>query len=268
VSTLVPRPLIFLHVPKAAGSTLQEIIARQYAGGSSFVFTGDRERYQGFIDLPERERAAYDLLLGHVQFGIHDHLPDPATYITMLRDPIDRVVSHYHFILARPEHYLHESLKRKGYSLRDWLLEDHPLVLDNFQLRWLLPTPFAEVPPGGITRSMFDEARWNLENAFSVIGLVEYFADSLACFERAFGWSGLDAGIQRNITPGRPAVEDLDAQTLAAIRNVNMYDIELYECARTLFEDQCARLRIAVQPDRSREVIAAREAMAAMGDES
>jgi hypothetical protein len=265
---LAPRPLIFLHVPKAAGSTLQEIIARQYAGGRSYIFTGDPERTRSFIELPESERGAFDLLLGHVQFGMHEYLPDPATYITMLRDPVERVVSHYHFILARPEHYLHESLKSRGYSLRDWLIQAHPLVLDNFQLRWLLPAPFGSVPPGAVTRAMLDEARWNLENAFSVIGLVEQFADSLACLERAFGWTGLDGAARLNANRARPAIDELDAPTLAAIRDVNALDLELYDFARALFEEQCARLRIAVQPERSPEVAAAREALAVLGDES
>ena len=268
MTSFAPRPLVFVHLPKASGSTLQELIASQYEGGASFIFTGDQARLHEFTDLPAEERAKYDLLQGHVQFGIHEHLPEPATYITMLRDPIDRVVSHYHFILARPEHYLHESMKRRGYSLRDWLIEARPLVVDNYQLRWLIQTPLADIPPGGITRAMLDEAKWNLENAFTVVGLVERFEESMACLERAFGWSGLDRAVQRNANPDRPAVDQLDAPTLAAIRNANGLEIELYQFARALFEDQCAQLRINIHHGIPPEVAAAREALAALGDDA
>jgi hypothetical protein len=242
--TFAPRPLIYIHIPKAAGSTLQEIIAGQYAGGRSFIFTGDPARQQSFTRLPESERASFDVLLGHVQFGIHEHIPDPALYVTMLRDPLERVVSHYHFILARPEHYLHESLKRRGYSLRDWLLEARPIMLDNFQLRWLIDTPIAQTPFGGITRAMLDQAKWNLENAFSVIGLVERFDESLACLASAFGWDLAGSDIQRNANPDRPSIDALDAPTLAAIRETNALELELYDFARALFREQCVRLGI------------------------
>lgn len=261
-----PRPLIFLHIPKAAGSTLQELIVRQYAGGRSFTFTGDQGRYSEFAGMSAAERGSFDVLLGHVQFGVHEHLPDPATYITMLREPVDRVVSHFHFILQRKEHYLHESLRRRGYSLREWLLEARPLVVDNYQLRWLISRPMGEVAPGEVTRSMLDEAKWNLENAFSVVGLTERFEESLSCMARAFGWSDLEGQENRNTNPIRPALDEVDPSTLAAIHETNRLDVELHEFACALFEQQCAQLRVPSRPDRSSAVMAAREALAVWGD--
>jgi hypothetical protein len=239
-----PRPLIYIHVPKVAGTTLQELLARQYAAGRGFIFTGDQEQYAQFIALASEDRAKFDLLMGHVQFGIHEHLTEPATYITMLRDPMDRVVSHYHFILANEDHYLHGALRTRGWTLSEWLAVA-PIVLDNYQLRWLTARPLSQVPAGKVTRAMLDEAKWNLENAFHVVGLMERFEDTLACFRRAFGWRLDDAGGRRlNANPGRPSMEEIDSDTLAAIREANRFDIELYDHACMLFEEQCRQLRI------------------------
>ena len=39
---MYPRPLVFIHIPKAAGTTLAEIIVRQYMGGRGLRFTGEQ----------------------------------------------------------------------------------------------------------------------------------------------------------------------------------------------------------------------------------
>ena len=41
---------------------------------------------------------------GHVFYGVHEHIPQPTEYITVLREPIARVVSMYNHVLRRPEH--------------------------------------------------------------------------------------------------------------------------------------------------------------------
>src|SRR5438045_9447770 len=100
-----PRPLVFVHIPKAAGTTLQEIIVRYYKGGRGFRFTGETQQWEDFKNASKEQNGRYDVLQGHVHFGVHEYQPEPATYITMVRDPIDRVVSHYHFVKAPPRQY-------------------------------------------------------------------------------------------------------------------------------------------------------------------
>src|ERR1043165_7024098 len=60
IGSFWPRPLVFLHIPKAAGSTLQELIVRQYANARYYRFTGDTRQWRDFPTLPEDERALYD----------------------------------------------------------------------------------------------------------------------------------------------------------------------------------------------------------------
>src|SRR5689334_9353606 len=70
-----PRPLIFLHIPKAAGTTLQDYLLRHYfPGGKCFRFTGEDSRLAEFLALPQAERDRYDVLAGHVHFGVHTAL--------------------------------------------------------------------------------------------------------------------------------------------------------------------------------------------------
>ena len=238
---IAPAPLIFLHIPKAAGSALQEIIVRHYQGAQGFRFTGDPERLAAFKSLSQEQRDSFDLLQGHVHFGLHTLLSRPATYITMLRDPVDRVVSHYHFVTANPDHYLYPQVVGRGLSLYDYAVTRASHELDNDQVRWLCAADHFEVPVGRVSRAMVEEAKWNLTNAVEVVGIMERFDESLECLSAAFGWKDV-APLRRNANRHRPALDDVPSDTLDAIRRINRYDIELYEHALSLFEEQKARL--------------------------
>lgn len=235
-----PAPLIFVHIPKAAGSSLQDIIVRHYQGCRGFRFTGDPERMAAFAALTQEERDGFDLLQGHVHFGLHTLLSRPATYITMLRDPVDRVVSHYHFVAANASHYLHPQIG--GLSLHEYAVTRASHELDNDQVRWLCAADHFDVPVGRVSRAMVEEAKWNLANAFEVVGLMERFDESLSCLAAAFGWRNVAAPTRKNANRHRPALQEVPQATLDSIRRINRYDVELYEFALGLFEEQLARL--------------------------
>jgi hypothetical protein len=239
-----PRPLVFLHIPKAAGSTLQESILSHYPGGVFYRFTGDTQQWKDFPDLPERERAAIDVVVGHVHFGVHEYLPEPATYLTMLRDPVDRVVSHYYYVLSNPTHYLHRKIADRGYTLQQFAITRVSHELDNDQVRWLTDKHHFDIPTGRVGRALLDEAKWNLEHGIAVVGLMERFEESVRCFEAALGWPPARIRERRNVNPERPPLSEIDPAALEAIREVNRYDVELYEFARALFEEQALRLGV------------------------
>jgi len=239
-----PRPLVFIHIPKAAGTSLQEIVVRHYQGGRGFRFTGDTEQWESFKRAAPEENGRYDVIHGHVHFGVHEYLPDPATYMTMLRDPIDRVVSHYHFVLSNPGHYLYPVIAGRGYTLHDYAVTRASHELDNDQVRWLCTCHHFDVPVGQVSRQMLNEAKWNLENGIAVFGLMERFTDSLRCIQAAFGWADVSPPERRNANKDRPALDQIPPDTLKAIRDVNRYDIELYEFALDLFDQQMTRLGV------------------------
>ena len=48
--------------------------------------------------LPLEQRARFRLVMGHFQYGIHEFLPQEYTYVTIVRDPVERVISHYNYL--------------------------------------------------------------------------------------------------------------------------------------------------------------------------
>lgn len=238
-SRYYPRPLIFLHVPKAAGSTMQEIVVRHYKGGKGYRFTGAPERLRAFAEMPEAERASYDVMTGHVPFGVHRHVPGPCTYMTMLRDPVDRIVSHYYFVLSRPDHYLHAMVRERAMTLRDYVEQRASIELDNDQTRYFLE-PTGEDPRfTPITDDLLERAKRNLEEFFPVAGLAERFDDSLVLMRCVFGWRDVTYE-RRNVTENRPRLAEVPAETVRVVREINRYDVALYEFAVGLFERRVA----------------------------
>src|SRR5438045_9763500 len=67
--------------------------------------------------LPDGRRRRLRVVRGHLFYGIHEFLPQGATYITMLRDPVARLLSTYYFILRRPLHPLHRTFNTERLAL-------------------------------------------------------------------------------------------------------------------------------------------------------
>ena len=138
----------------------------------------------------------------------------------MLRDPIDRVVSHYHYVMTNPSHYLYKKIAGGSFTLHDYAVTRASHELDNDQVRWLCAQHHFDVPVGQVSRQMVDEAKWNLENAFAVVGIMERFHDSLECLRAAFGWQDVAPESSRNVNKSRPRLRDIPQATLDAIRQV------------------------------------------------
>src|SRR5690349_20650120 len=96
--------LIFLHIPKTAGISLRQVLINNTPGPAFRIIhpISDVERLAA---LPESERAALELVDGHLYYGIHSLLPRPCRYMTMLRDPVEQVLSLYSFIREYKDHH-------------------------------------------------------------------------------------------------------------------------------------------------------------------
>jgi hypothetical protein len=147
-------------------------------------------------------------------------------------------------VRTEPTHYLHKKVAGRGYSLLEFVLSRISHELDNDQVRWLTSRHHDEIPVGGINRTVLDEAKWNLEHGFSVVGLMERFAESLECFEKAFAWDPVPIREFRNVNSDRPPLSEIPVEAIEAIREVNRHDVELYEFAKAIFEEQMNRLGV------------------------
>ncbi len=230
------RRLVFLHIPKTAGSTLRRIIERQYDPDLIFTLEGWRVREKDFRDLPADDRARIQVLAGHQFFGLHELLPEPSSYVTMLRDPVERLISQYYHILRSPEHYLHRQVTEDRLSLAEFAAADLAPELDNGQVRYL-----AGLKDQGrrCTAEHLEIAKRHLAERFLVAGLAERFDESVLLMKHLLGWR-LPVYTRTNVARNRPPRSTIPAPTIEALRRACSLDRELYSHASRLLDRQVA----------------------------
>lgn len=236
------KSVIFLHIPKTAGSTLNRIIARQYEQKSIFSIYGLRrnerecESIDEFKRLPEARRREIKVLQGHIGFGLHEYLPQPSTYITILRDPVDRIISHYYFVLRDPDHYLYNEVTSKHMSLKDYVCSGISPELDNGQTKLLSTTTAVNSYTQG-SNEMLESAKKNIKEHFALVGLTERFDETLILLKRSLNWTP-PFYTKQKVTKNRPIKEDVSKDILKLIEKSNELDIELYKYVENLLKEQ------------------------------
>jgi len=245
--------VIFLHLPKTAGTTLNRLIEWEYP--LSRMYSIDPVLFMWSAAhlrrLSPKRLKETRMFKGHMLFGLHEVLPQSATYITVLRDPVDRVLSAFYFMRSYKLHPLYWKMRRENWTLEDFVRRSQR---DSVQSKIIAGSDY-EAP---CTREVVEKAKHNLRHHFSVVGLSERFEESLALMKLRFGWK-LNSYSSFNVTRARPKKRDLPAATLDLIHQKNAFDIELYECAQQIFEeavaanaDQVARLASELTTARTR----------------
>jgi hypothetical protein len=229
IEVMDQRALIFLHIPKTAGTTLNRIIEWQYSPLS--IFTMDPYRIRAtperLMKLPEARRRRLRMVRGHFYYGIHESLPQGATYITMLREPVARFLSAYYFLQRRPLHPMHRKVKSERIGVEDFIR----LTPRRQNLQCSL---IAGIKSNGkCEESTLEIAKENLVKSFSVVGISERFEESLMLIAKTFDWE-VPFYENRKVSKTRPQV---DSSAVEMIKEHNRLDLELYEFGKRLFEE-------------------------------
>ena len=238
--------VIFLHVGKTAGATVRRVLRAQYRAAEVLelrppTVAPGRLRRDGsvayFAALPEAERAKPRLIMGHLTFGLHEHVPRPFTYVTLLREPLSLVRSQYQHVRRHEGHLLHEEAKRYP-DLASYVRSGISLEMDNSQTRAFAGDTTTAF--GACTPQMLARAKEHLDAAFAVVGITERFDESLVLLQRAFGWRRVRY-VSVNVDPDRARRDALTDDELSLLRAHNALDLELYEWA----EERFARTKAA-----------------------
>lgn len=231
----LPPALIFLHIPKSGGTTMHQIIERQYPPDRIFTIDGRRvpQSIAEFKALPEAERAQLQVLKGHMAFGLHEWLPQPATYFTLLRHPVERAISHYYHILRTPHHTHYPAVAGGNMSLQAFVEAGVSRLVDNGQVRAL--AALEHVPFGQCSPDMLATATANIASHFAVVGFTERFDETLVMLKRRFGWR-IEGYTRRNVGQNRPDTVHVPAATRQLLAELNQFDLQLYEETLQHFE--------------------------------
>ena len=224
--------LVFLHVPKTGGQTIQSPLLRNFPQSERIYLDAlDRPLDEAMNDIPLERRLTARLVWGHIPYGVHLYMPQRCEYFTILREPLGRVVSVYKYIIRTPEHGLHDRLLAEAMSLEEYLetgIDEGQT--ENSQTRQLSGRQF-----GALDRNALETAKRNLE-ACLVVGLTERFEETFVLLRRTFG---LRMRFYRTMNVSPPYHASERAVELA--RERNELDLELYGFACELFAAQLER---------------------------
>lgn len=229
-------PILFLHVPRTAGTTVLSLIRRKYPDDRTFLVgdavvaaVGDRwakqdafERWdaarQALRSMPRRSRDELLLIGGHMVFGWHKDLPGDARYVSLVRDPVERLWSQYEYARRLEGHPV--AVTDPG------LLEFARSTVwgDNLHVR-LFSGVGAGRPVGGLEPSLLDLAKANVDERFLLVGQQDEFDAFLVELRRVLGWS-LPVYERKNATSPR---DELPAAVRDELAERSALDYELLD---------------------------------------
>jgi len=182
--------------------------------------------------------------------------------ITILRDPIERAISHINHIQRDGGHPLNK-LARDHRSIKSFC--SHPYLrraVDNLQSRYLSMLTLARVVVPGFGKELtvgernfaFEQSMFDLDNsnaglhdaavaavdACKFVGISEHFDLSIRLLARILEWKGQIPEIRLNVAPGnQKSVSTLTPQELDIINSCVKVDIQVRNHALKRLEQEC-----------------------------
>jgi Galactose-3-O-sulfotransferase len=249
IPTDTPHTIIFVHMFKSGGNTLNRIMDWEYNPLRIFSVNGRycRWAYEKLTECPAAMLAGIQVFRGHMPFGLHKLLPQQSTYITLQRDPVERTISEYFSGVNRLIHRQHRIIKQL--SLEEFLAT---VANNNSQTKMIAGLNSSyDFLSGECTAETLATAKANLRTYFTLVGITERFEETVALGKCKFGWR-VSRYASFNATPGRSTT--VSPQTRRLIGEYNSFDVELYRYAIVLFDqavaqhgEQIANMREAVR---------------------
>jgi len=233
--------LIFEHIPKTAGSTMHNIIWHNHPRGTVAMACDLKSRAETIRGLNRKLRDGEDVraLISHCGFGVHKELPEEIDFrhFTMLRDPVDRIISHYFYDIETGEipHNMPfvEAAKRDPW--RVWNVQT--AFLSGVWRDWSIHAK--EVTPECVTREHLERAMKVLAEEMVVFGLTERFDESVSVISERLGWTLLRSiYVRQRVNRTRPQQYRLGIDAENLIEEATRLDVELYEFAERLFTER------------------------------
>lgn len=192
-----------------------------------------------FAAIPPENFKDYRLFMGHLpNVDIPKYVPDKHVHpVTVLREPVARVISHYDYIRRTPGDPFYAAVQNM--TLEEFTRNLQVARLGkNIQVYHV--ARLSRVPLRHMTLDeVLDLAKSNLDK-FPFVGLLERFQDSLYLLSYVFGWRPIINNRRENVSGASKAKlkEQISESTLEVIRESTRLDAELYDYAVGTFKDR------------------------------
>lgn len=226
----------FVHVMKTAGGSFRQQILANFTPEEIYPHGQFEEKpleaYIKIARLGELERSRRDAIRvfhGHFPYAVAEDLGTDLVTMTLLRDPIERILSYL-------RHALRVSYK-DGRTPAEKVYEDafkHPAFIRNHQAKVFAFQPSDRVNSFlqdlTIDAGRLEIAKENLAKV-DLIGLTRRYPDFLRAVEADYGWEIAEVE-DKHVSED---VEELDPSFVERVREDNAMDVAFYEYAEELW---------------------------------
>lgn len=233
--TMMPV-IVFTHIQKTAGNSiiafLRRCLTAPQVARIHELEVASREAIKEAI---ENKFGKYDVLAGHIPFSrrIDQLLDRPSANISIMREPVDRVVSLYFYLKANAG-WLDQGkfIVENKLGLKEFASSE--AYFDNHMVRMMCDLDPMSVPLGQCNAEMLEQAKINVVKNFLLVGLTEEIHDYLRVMAHLFCWS-LDDVPKENVNEMRAPMSKMTEDALATVAECNKYDVELYKFVREVW---------------------------------
>jgi hypothetical protein len=216
--------LCYVHIPKTAGTAVHSALRQMMPAEEIYWIGSPAHPVEQWRRISPADLARFKVVGGHTNHRRLSLLCPGATFAALVRDPVDRAVSYFHFVSTS-----------KGRQNVHWRrqLESHDLLsaihavptfrtrISNAQCRAIAGTPSFAAAERAIERE-----DWIVEVAANIDRLLHRISTR-------FGWPQVKSEQRNAAAPGyfqRICTDDV----ARAIRDINQEDLQLVDKLRRL----------------------------------
>ena len=225
-----PKRLIFDHLPKCGGRSLQNYLRPLYPRRKTFRTVGGQPHasVEEFKAMPESQRHKFHLIMGHKALSLIPYSHPDSIVFTVIREPIDRIVSHYHYAKQDIGHYLHKQIHSEGITLEDYIGRGTGLTveLSNWYTQHFAELNLDEVlldPDSAVERAFT-----NIREKIHILGFQDDLKSAIDQLQKQVGLKRAFPEKRAN-TSKRPRLADVPCDIIDRIKEQNQHDLVLYK---------------------------------------
>jgi hypothetical protein len=225
--------LFFVHIPKCAGSSFRQVLKHWFGRTALFLDTHEAsELEQAVARLGRPPRA----IAGHMPFGLHGGLKVRPCYVSLVRHPLDRLVSIYQHAQRTPSNPMHAAAARLDFeafyhfALHDPRARGRTLGVQCYFLS---------------RARTFEGAREVIDRSYALLAPTDRYESFVeACAER-FGRQAV-LPPPRNVSPDGPIEGEVRSLLERRVEADHAEDLRLYRYVSETFDARRGSLSFAL----------------------
>jgi hypothetical protein len=226
--------LIYVHIPKTAGSTMRSLLQRNFKRRFFGVYTDRRGEFLTDDELIQLVRHIYpakEVLSGHDIRPLQEKSVQgiDLRYVTFIRHPFSRAISLYYF---EKKHTVSSHVSQKSFKEYVQQRPSHDKAISNWQAFNIS------------SQGTFEHAKELLDD-FLMVGLVERFDLSLIWLQECLGENYLRyiGYTRQNVSRKKQySISNLPQNIQDELADLNQEDLKLYEYAKKRLEEDLKKL--------------------------